>query len=62
MKKKKLEKNLIEYEEGAYLFGNYLSIVCQNWILLTMDEKVKDYYGDERYYLVLSPYIYQNNK
>ena len=59
MKKAKL---IIEYKEGAYLFGNYLSIVCQNWILLTMDEKVKDYYGDERYYLVLSPYIYQNNK
>lgn len=50
---------LIEYENGAYLFGNYFSIVCQNWILLNIDEKTKREHNDEIYYLVYMPYTNQ---
>ena len=49
--------NKIILKEGCHVWGNYLSIVCQNWVLLTMDDDFKNKYGDEVYYLVTVPYI-----
>jgi len=55
MKNKK--KKLI-YEEGAYLWGNHLNVILQNWVILTIDKDVLDEYGDEMSYLVCLPYGY----
>jgi len=54
-KRKKID--LKEYKKGAYIYGHYLNIVCQNWVLLNIDEEVKDKDDGEIYYLVYMPYI-----
>ena len=56
IKKNKKRIELKEYKKGAYIYGHFLSIVCQNWVLLNIDEEVKQS-DDEIYYLVCMPYI-----
>ena len=46
------------YNEGCYLFGNYLSVICQNWVILIAEEELKKIYGDEIYLLVTAPYYF----
>uniref|UniRef100_A0A6M3KUP1 Uncharacterized protein n=1 Tax=viral metagenome TaxID=1070528 RepID=A0A6M3KUP1_9ZZZZ len=57
--KKKIRKKICikEYKDGAYIYGHYLSIVCQNWVLLNLDDEIKEKDDGEIYYLVCMPYI-----
>ena len=57
MKKNRKRIELKEYKKGAYIYGHYLSIICQNWVLLNIDEKVKQSDDGEIYCLVCMPYI-----
>jgi len=57
MKKNRKKIELKEYQRGAYISGHYLSIICQNWVLLNIDEEVKQSDDGEIYYLVCMPYI-----
>ena len=51
--------NKQKYNEGAYLLNYmpYLSIICQNWLMLTLDEQVKEEFGDNLCLLVTMPYV-----